>query len=135
MLIAVGMYLPFSTTFAIFVGGIIKFFMDKKASAFGKKKAAEQKLTGEKEETFVQKIVEKAENVGLLLASGLVAGEALTGILLAGLVLAKFELNKILGNDPHLAESILGTILYFAVFAFLAWLMISIPLKKLKKES
>jgi putative OPT family oligopeptide transporter len=70
MLIAVGMYLPFQTTLAIFTGGLIKWALD----------AVVAKKTKDK------KAVEKVENRGLLVASGLVAGEALIGIILAGIV-------------------------------------------------
>jgi putative OPT family oligopeptide transporter len=72
MLIAVGMYLPFETTSAIFVGGVIKWILD---SVVKKKAGADDK-----------KAHETVENRGLLVASGLVAGEALIGILLAGVV-------------------------------------------------
>ena len=71
MLIAVGMYLPFETTLAIFTGGIIKWFVDSAA----RKKAGKDK-----------KKLEGVENRGLLVASGLVAGEALIGIIIAGIV-------------------------------------------------
>jgi OPT family oligopeptide transporter len=71
MLIAVGMYLPFQTTLAIFMGGIIKWILDSMV----KKRAEKDK-----------KVAEAVENRGLLVASGLVAGEALLGILIAGLV-------------------------------------------------
>ncbi len=71
MLIAVGMYLPFQTTLAIFVGGIIKWALDRVIA----RKAGKDKKAGE-----------AVENRGLLVASGLVAGEALVGILLAGIV-------------------------------------------------
>jgi putative OPT family oligopeptide transporter len=64
MLIAVGMYLPFETTFAIFVGGVIKWIADLLAIRRGKKPEGE-------------------EGVGTLLASGFIAGEAITGVLLA----------------------------------------------------
>lgn len=72
MLIAVGMYLPFDTTFAIFVGGMLKLASDK----FLIKRNAD-----EKQKTIV-------ENIGILVASGFIAGEALTGVLLAVLVFA-----------------------------------------------
>jgi len=75
----------------------------------------------------------KAENYGLLLASGLVAGEALTGILLALLVTIKVNLNELIGNVPSLSETPLGVALYFAVFIILIWVLITIPLRKLKK--
>jgi OPT family oligopeptide transporter len=68
MLIAVGMYLPFTTTAAIFVGGLIKWVADRMAA---------RKLGDDK------KAKETVENRGLLVASGLVAGEAMIGILLA----------------------------------------------------
>jgi putative OPT family oligopeptide transporter len=67
-LIAVGMYLPFETTGAIFVGGCLKWLADRWAAKRG--------LSGE---TF--------DNYGSLVASGLIAGESLTGVLMAGLVL------------------------------------------------
>ncbi|HUU29080.1 MAG TPA: oligopeptide transporter, OPT family [archaeon] len=71
MLVAVGMYLPFYSTFAIFVGGVIKYLLElkiRKTSKSGK---------------------QAAENTGLLLASGFVAGESLTAILLAMFVFLK----------------------------------------------
>jgi len=135
MLIAVGMYLPFSTTFAIFIGGIIKYFMDRGAEKQGAAMADNRRLEGEERSSFVSKIKEKAENFGLLLASGLVAGEALTGILLAGLVALKFDMNARLGNTPALADGLLGVVLYFAVLIFLAGLMIAIPLRNLRKDN
>jgi uncharacterized oligopeptide transporter (OPT) family protein len=65
MLIAVGMYLPFSTTSAIFIGGLIKWILNR----ISERRSAEQKLL--------------IEERGTLLASGLIAGEAIVGILLA----------------------------------------------------
>jgi len=65
MLVAVGMYLPFDTTSAIFLGGAIKWVADRMAG----------KLSAEKRLGFEEK--------GTLLASGLIAGEAIVGILLA----------------------------------------------------
>ena len=67
MIIAVGMYLPFGTTAAMFVGGLIKGIVDM---------VGEGRKFGE-----VQK--QKVENSGTLLASGLIAGEALIGVLIA----------------------------------------------------
>ena len=65
MLVAVGMYLPFDTSSAIFVGGFIKWIVDRMAAG----RASEEKL--------------QIEEKGTLLASGLIAGEAIVGILLA----------------------------------------------------
>ncbi|MCK4821354.1 OPT/YSL family transporter, partial [bacterium] len=140
MLISVGMYLPFGTTFAIFIGGIIKYFVERGAVKTGEKKAALKNISGEKKTTFVNEIKSRAENYGILLASGLVAGEALTGILLAGLVALKLNLNELVGNwdkageISKINESLVGTILYFVVFAVLAYVLISIPLRKIRKN-
>jgi len=71
MLIAVGMYLPFETTSAIFVGGVMKWIADRMTAAY----SAERKLISEER--------------GTLLASGLIAGEAIVGILLAVVAITK----------------------------------------------
>jgi putative OPT family oligopeptide transporter len=139
MLIAVGMYLPFRTTAAIFIGGIIKYFVEKKTGDYAEKESNKKKLSGEVKNKFIEQSKEKSENFGLLLASGLVAGEALTGILLAAFVSIRENfLNSLIGNltpdnEVIVANGIIGTILYFAVLAFLAYMMISIPLKKIRQ--
>jgi putative OPT family oligopeptide transporter len=69
MLIAVGMYLPLSTTSAIFAGGILKWAADRIA--------ARKQLTAAGAEAFEQR--------GTLLASGFIAGEAILAILLSGM--------------------------------------------------
>ncbi|MEX0736958.1 MAG: OPT/YSL family transporter, partial [Bacteroidota bacterium] len=108
MLISVGIYLPFETTFAIFVGGMIKAVFDR---IVARRKLPEQERT-------------RVENRGILLASGLVAGEALTGVLLASIVLLNWEL-------PHISENpVLGLI----VFPLIAAVLIGIPLKNLIKK-
>ena len=139
MLIAVGMYLPFRTTSAIFVGGVIKYFVDKNTDKIAEKKAKDQNLEGEQKKSFIDKIKEKSENYGLLLASGLVAGEAITGILLALFVTIELNLNEVIGNltvsgDPIVSEGLFGVILYFVVFLILAYLMIRIPLRNILKN-
>jgi putative OPT family oligopeptide transporter len=68
MLVCIGLYLPLQTTFAIFVGGLIKGICDWVATRKGFNE--NQKITN--------------ENIGILLASGLIAGEALMGLILAG---------------------------------------------------
>lgn len=67
MLVAVGMYLPLETTFAIFVGGMIKGAVDR----FGAQRQ------------FNEAQKARVSNVGILLAAGLIAGEALTGLVRA----------------------------------------------------
>ncbi len=69
MLFAVGMYLPLNTTFAIFVGGIIRWVTDKIRDRRGFNEAQKARV----------------DNAGILTASGLIAGEALCGLLIAGI--------------------------------------------------
>lgn len=70
MLVSVGMYLPLETTFAIFVGGIIRWLTDK--------------VVAKRNLNAAQKA--RTENTGVLIASGLIAGEALMGLVVAGYV-------------------------------------------------
>ena len=67
MLFAVGMYLPLETTFAIFLGGMIRWVTDK--------------MRDSKNFNDAQKA--RVENAGVLTASGFIAGEALMGIVIA----------------------------------------------------
>jgi putative OPT family oligopeptide transporter len=83
MLVAVGMYIPIWSTFAIFVGGVFKWLVDSMLSR--KKYTTEQ--------------MERANNTGVLVASGFVAGEALMGVLIAGLVVADIHLPELI-SDP-----------------------------------
>lgn len=115
MLIAVGMYLPFNATSAIFVGGIIKWFMEKRLE--------KQNATPE--------IKTKAENTGVLISSGLIAGEALMAVILAFVVLginiseSSFTLSSLAFIEPN-------TILGLLVFVGLVYLLVKVPLKNLK---
>jgi putative OPT family oligopeptide transporter len=69
MLVAIGMYLPFGTTAAMFVGGIIRWIADRAALRRGFNEAQRARV----------------ENAGVLTASGLIAGEAILGLVWAGL--------------------------------------------------
>jgi putative OPT family oligopeptide transporter len=108
MLIAVGMYLPFRATACIFFGGVIKYFLD---SSVGKKRPT-------------SKGKEIVENIGLLLASGLIAGQAILGIITAALEGAKVSMPESIEN-PWLA---------LVIFSILGFILIYFPYKKLVKS-
>jgi putative OPT family oligopeptide transporter len=72
MLVAVGMYLPFETTSAIFVGGVIRWIGDFVVKRRGYNEAQRARI----------------DNAGILIASGFIAGEAILGLLWAGLQFA-----------------------------------------------
>jgi OPT family oligopeptide transporter len=114
MLIAVGMYLPFSTVSAIFVGGVIKWALDRFTAG---------RQAGERG---------KIEEKGTLLASGLIAGEALMGIILAVTFLAGISsFTKALTGSGELPFfSAWGGWLSLLGFALVAWVLIRIPLRR-----
>jgi putative OPT family oligopeptide transporter len=115
MLIAVGMYLPLETTGAIFVGGVMRWLADKAL--------ARQHLSAE------QKV--RSEEGGTLLASGFIAGEAITGILLPALFPTSGSITHLLtGRDdlPFLAAW--GGWLSLIAFAVLAYSLVRLPLRR-----
>ncbi|PIU57962.1 MAG: hypothetical protein COS89_02875 [Deltaproteobacteria bacterium CG07_land_8_20_14_0_80_38_7] len=116
MLIAVGMYLPFETTFAIFVGGVFKWILDKIVE---KRKMSKQDK-------------ELVDNKGILLASGFIAGEALTGVLLAGLVLLGIPslTEHFFGVEELSILNSAGGWLSLIIFGIIAFAFIVIPLRK-----
>lgn len=105
MLVAVGMYLPFNTTFAIFVGGVLRAIGDSISQSKGHNEAQRA----------------RSENVGVLVASGLIAGEALMGLVVATLRFFDMSL-PVVFKDP-------SYILGFGVIVGLGITMIMLPVK------
>jgi len=111
MLVAVGMYLPLETTFAIFCGGMIKGLVN----GF----AAKRKLNPAQRA--------RTENVGILLAAGLIAGEGLTGLLRA---LWKFLfLQNVIGFDIPAIFKSPNYLLGLLVLGLIAFYLIRVPLR------
>jgi len=102
MLFSVGMYLPLDTTFAIFVGGIIRWITDKLRDKRGLNEAQKARV----------------ENAGVLTASGLIAGEALCGLVIAAIWR---------GNTPRLLDSPHWIAMIVAFIALLL-VMVRVPL-------
>lgn len=105
---AVGMYLPLSTMTPVFVGGMLRHFIEKK---YGKDKEK----------------AEKGKDEGILLGSGFIAGEGLMGV-----VIAIFAV--ILGKTPKFLEIIypaewMGMIVSALVFGALGWFLYSVAVK------
>jgi len=118
MLVAVGMYLPLETTFAIFCGGVIKGLVDK--------------FSAKRNFNAAQKA--RVDNVGILLAAGLIAGEGLTALVRA---LWKFLfLQNVIPKDiPQVfkgANYFGGVDLYFGglvVLALITLYLIYVPMR------
>ncbi len=109
MLVSVGMYLPLETTFAIFIGGMIKGVVER--------------INIKKNHNEGQKA--RVENTGVLLAAGLIAGEALMGLLFASFSFFNISLLAIF-DTPSFYVSLI-------VLAFVAWYLIIIPIKNAGK--
>jgi putative OPT family oligopeptide transporter len=108
MLVAVGMYLPFETTFAIFLGGVFRALGDWLAKRRG----------------FNPAQMARVENAGVLTASGLIVGESLLGLVWAGVVAISKARNWEIPQIFQHPSYIVGLV----IMAGLAGLMIRIPL-------
>jgi putative OPT family oligopeptide transporter len=109
MLVCVGMYLPLQTTFAIFVGGAIKGLVGR--------------VTERRQHNDAQKA--RVENIGVLLAAGLIAGEALIGLLFAGLAVANLDFPNWLPRAAGIYP--LPFAVSLLVFLLIGWVLTSIP--------
>jgi putative OPT family oligopeptide transporter len=112
MLVCVGMYLPLETTFAIFLGGIVKGIVDS--------------LSEKKKFSLAQRT--NIENTGVLLASGLIAGEALMGLVIAIFAVGDvflFDIFSFFENPPFWISII--------VLALIGWLLVSVPIRNAGK--
>jgi OPT family oligopeptide transporter len=107
MLVCVGMYLPLETSFAIFIGGLIRGIADKIVARrkFNEAQAA------------------RVENVGVLIAAGLIAGEALIGLFFAFLAVMEIPVPSIFTQDG----SMLSFLPSLLVFVLVGWLLTKIP--------
>ena len=112
MLIAVGMYLPFDTSSAIFVGGVCKWIIDRLTARYSADKKA---------------VVDER---GTLLASGLIAGEAIMGILIAVLAVSQVPsfTHMLTGRDQFGFFPAWGGWLALLGFLAIGWVLIRIPL-------
>lgn len=105
---AVGMYLPLYTMTPVFIGGMIRHFIEKKYGA-------------NKEQT------EKGKDQGILLGSGFIAGEGLMGVLIAAIAVILTKEPKFLVVDWK--PEWLGQIASFLIFSLLGWFLYRIAMK------
>ncbi len=104
MLVAVGMYLPLETTFAIFVGGSIRWVTDRMREKRGLNAAQSTRV----------------ENIGILMASGLIAGEALVGLGTATFNYYEWDIPAIFDAPSYLVGLV--------VLGLIAWFLVKVPL-------
>ncbi|MGB3467303.1 MAG: oligopeptide transporter, OPT family [Cyclobacteriaceae bacterium] len=98
--VAVGLYLPFELDSSIFVGGLIAWMLERGYRKFNSSTDTQS----------------TASNAGLLIASGLITGEALMGIIIA--IFAASNLNLAL-SEGYVTESWVGLILLGLILFYL----------------
>ena len=104
MLVSVGMYLPFATTFSIFVGGCFRAISDYISTRKGHNEGQRA----------------RSENIGILISSGMIAGEGLMGLVVAGFALGEVALPEFFKEPSYFVG--------VGVLALMAINMISTPI-------
>ena len=141
MAVAVGMYLSLKMTIPIFIGGMIKMYIDKRFDAPLKKSRPELFKKGQDEKLASEK--EKLHGPGILFASGLIAGEAIMGIGLAGMAVSGIYLGTKLATSISLYPIVifdysLGTFghwLGMGVFACGAVIMATFSMRQMNDDN
>jgi putative OPT family oligopeptide transporter len=104
MLVAIGMYLPVATTSAIFIGGIVRWITDSLRNRANLNDAQ----------------CARVENVGVLAASGLIAGEALAGLVTGFMYYKVGKLTQAFDHPSYLVG--------VAVMAVITFVLVKVPL-------
>ena len=107
---AVGMYLPLYTMTPVFIGGLIRHYVDKK---------------------YKMESDEKGKDQGVLLGSGLIAGEGLMGVVIAVIAVVLSRTPKYL--EIHYSPPWIGEIVSVIAFSILGYFLFSIAAKSRKK--
>ncbi len=121
--VAIGIYLPFTLSVPIFGGGIVRHvtnhFIKKKYGSADEEEISEWELAIKQTDV---KPKEKIIRSGLLLTAGLIAGEALTGVIVAFLIIGGIDLA--IFNYPPIIPAII-------IWLFIAVLLAYIPLREI----
>lgn len=109
---AVGMYLPLYTMTPVFIGGMIRHFIEKKYEQDKEK-------------------VERGRDQGILLGSGLIAGEGLMGVVIA--VIAVITAKKPKFFEILYPTEWMGMVVSGLIFAGLGWYLYGVAAKSRKR--
>jgi len=121
--VAIGIYLPFTLAVPIFCGGVIRHVTNKQIEK--KYGSNEEEKISDWELAIKQKNVKPKEKIirtGLLLTAGLIAGEALTGVFVAFLIVGGINLTVF--EFPPMLPGLL-------LWLFIAVLVFYIPLREI----
>jgi len=125
--VAIGIYLPFTLSVPIFGGGVIRYITNKKIEKhYG---STEGEEVSEWELAVKQTEIKPKDRIirtGLLFSAGLIAGEALTGVVVAFIIIA--GLNITIFEYPPVLPGLL-------LWLFIALLIFYVPLRILYNKS
>ncbi len=125
--VAIGIYLPFTLSVPIFAGGVVRRITDiaikRKYGCEDEEELSDWELAVKQTDV---KPKEKVIRTGLLFTAGLVAGEALTGVLVAILFVLGLNLTIFAGEAPMLPGLI--------VWIYIAIILAYIPLREMYKK-
>ncbi|WP_096761267.1 OPT family oligopeptide transporter [Paenibacillus larvae] len=110
--VAVGIYLPITTSAPIMVGGLVKWLVDFR----NRNKAPE--------------LVKSREETGILFASGLIAGESLLGVVIAIII---WLAPNAIGDNPLFTNNLLPTVVFLFVVALLYFVIMRAKQVKTRK--
>ena len=121
--VAIGIYLPFTLSTPIFCGGVIRYLTNRKIKRYyiedEDEQVSEWELAIKKTEI---KPKERIIRTGLLFTAGLIAGEALTGVIVAFIIIS--GLNIQIFKFPPVIPGLL-------LWLFIALLVFYIPLREI----
>ena len=130
--VAIGTYLPFSLSIPIFIGGIVRAIVDRMIAKRDSSNPGEEEEISDWEMAVRRHGVtpkEKAHRAGLLFTAGLIAGEALMGVIGAFLIIGHIDI-KIFEEAPAWPG-----MLIWGYIAFLIGYIVLREFNKAKAES
>jgi len=125
--VAIGIYLPFTLSIPIFGGGIVRYitnrYLQKKYGSAEEEEISDWELAIKQTDV---KPKEKVIRTGLLFTAGLIAGEALMGVIVAFLIVGGINLEMF--EFPPILPALL-------IWVFIAVLLAYIPLRETFAEN
>jgi putative OPT family oligopeptide transporter len=102
---AVGLYLPVSLSTPIMVGGLLRMALTRKWEGVGPAPAPLQRTKGVEEDEATGTVLSEKREQGVLFASGLIAGAALVGVLIGGLI---YTVTRVTGSPEAANAWVIG---------------------------
>lgn len=118
MAVAIGIYLPFTLTTPIFLGGVLGLLAEKWVAAKTRLFDSAGK-TKEQLESLVKENKESTFNEGLLFAAGLVAGEAVLGVIVAMIIIIGGPGAISIFSNPSTLPGIFGLLFIMFIIVYM----------------